>query len=85
MNTETEYIPYGPEWEKEMNKFPKAMLIKQLAKAHLKRQEVEECLENYAKVMEQFTSSMPDEYAVDLIAAAVVRSAHEKAVKILKP
>lgn len=28
-----EYIPYGPEWEKEMSKFPKAQLIKRLGKA----------------------------------------------------
>lgn len=27
------YIPYGPEWEKEMAKFPKPQLIKMLSKA----------------------------------------------------
>lgn len=26
------YVPYGEEWEKEMSKFPKAHLIKMLAK-----------------------------------------------------
>lgn len=41
--------------------------------------ELFQALENYALVMEQFLATMPDEFAIDLIAAAVVRAAHEQA------
>lgn len=31
------YIPYGPEWEKEMMKLPKAILIAMLRKAFIEK------------------------------------------------
>ncbi len=32
------YQPYGPEWEKELMKLPKAVLISMLKKAYLEKQ-----------------------------------------------
>lgn len=38
MNTDS-YIPYGPEWEKEMMKLPKKFLIELLKKALTEKNE----------------------------------------------
>ena len=35
-----EYIPYGPEWEKEMMKLPKSMLIKMFKSKCLELQNI---------------------------------------------
>lgn len=50
MNKEIEqqidnYIPFGPEWVKEVSKAPKLFIIEMVKKANLKRQEVEKELE----------------------------------------
>lgn len=38
------YIPYGPEWEKEVSKLPKKILVEMLRKSHLKREAAEELI-----------------------------------------
>jgi hypothetical protein len=80
---EQEYIPYGPEWQIEMARLPKATLIGMLRKAHLQRKEAVEVLKNYTQVMERFLETMPDEFVIDLIAAAVVQDAHKQAKNLL--
>jgi hypothetical protein len=42
-----------------------------------------EALENYAKVMERFTETLPEELIVDIISVAVVQDAHIKAKEAL--
>lgn len=42
--TEADYVPYGPEWEKEMSKFPKPKLIKMLGKAYQEKKELKQSL-----------------------------------------
>lgn len=43
------YEPFGPEWKKEMAKFPKAQLIDMLGNALKKNQEFsDEALEDFA-------------------------------------
>jgi len=39
--TKKDYIPYGEEWEKEINKFPKKDIIKMLADALKNKKESE--------------------------------------------
>lgn len=41
-STDDEYIPYGPEWEKELMKTNKKFLIEMIRSIHLKRKESEE-------------------------------------------
>lgn len=49
MNKKTDnYIPYGPEWEKEMMKLPKAAIIGMLRKAKAPSTELDEFLEDNA-------------------------------------
>jgi hypothetical protein len=40
----TEYEPYGLEWEKQMSKLPKLILIGMIKSANLKKKETEEWL-----------------------------------------
>jgi hypothetical protein len=42
---DVEFVPYGTEWEQEMNKFPKAMLIKMLRKSLIENQAVPDLLD----------------------------------------
>lgn len=46
--------------------------------------ELFEALQNYTLVMERFLETMPEEFVVDLIAAAVVQGAHKQAKEAIK-
>lgn len=43
----TEYIPYGPEWVKEMKKLPKDFLIEMARKSFIKQNKCVELLKKY--------------------------------------
>lgn len=47
LSVEENYVPYGPEWEKEMSKFSKPFLISFLKRNLLKIKTVEDILQQH--------------------------------------
>ena len=42
MEIEKQYVPFGPEWEREINKLPKSAIIKMLANKGTQLNELQE-------------------------------------------
>jgi hypothetical protein len=53
MDTQTEYEPFGPEWVKEVAKFPKSEIISRFANA---LKSLKNCNEAYAELQTQQTT-----------------------------
>jgi hypothetical protein len=49
MQTEDTYVPYGPEWEKEMMKLPKKFIIDMLKKALTEKKQSNESDSQHSK------------------------------------
>lgn len=67
---EKDYTPYGKEWEKEISRLPKAILVPMLRKAHLKRQALLEGLRKIALSMEAHPDCQPDSEFMDYVEMA---------------
>ena len=52
MSNQDNYIPFGPEWEKEVSKLPKPALIGMWRKAEMRRQQAEAQLEIAKKALQ---------------------------------
>lgn len=82
---ENDYIPYGPEWVKEMKKMPKEIIIKLLAEANIKRKEAEKNAAAAPELLEALESIENDNGSIPQAIWDMLNAAISKATTINQP